>query len=79
MGRIQVMKESFKTGLVMLLPLLISVIVVKFLADQLFLLVNPLVRSTNLATYTGNIEIIAQALTILFVVEAITLEGYISS
>jgi len=52
---------------------------VKFLADQLFLLVNPLVRSTNLAAYTGNIEIIAQAATIILVVAAITFAGYISS
>jgi len=79
MGRIQVLRESFRTGLVMLLPLLISIIVVKFLADQLFLLVNPLVRSTNLAAYTGNIEIIAQAATIILVVAAITFAGYISS
>ena len=79
MGRIQVLRESFRTGLVMLLPLLISIIVVKFLADQLFLLVNPLVRSTNLAAYTGNIEIIAQAATITLVVAAITFAGYISS
>ena len=79
MGRIQVLRESFRTGLVMLLPLLISIIVVKFLADQLFLLVNPLVRSTNLAAYTGNIEIIAQAATIILVVAAITFAGYIPS
>jgi len=79
MSRIKVLKESFKTGLVMLLPLLISVIVVNFLADQLFLLVTPLVRSTNMAAFTGNIEIIAQAFTILFVVTAITFTGYISS
>lgn len=79
MGRIQVLRESFRTGLVIFLPLLISIIVVKFLADQLFLLVNPLVRSTNLAAYTGNIEIIAQAATIILVVAAITFAGYISS
>lgn len=79
MGAYQVLKRSFKTGLVMLLPFLISVIIVKFLADQLFLLVNPLVRQTNLATYTGNIEIVAQFIAILLVVATITVAGYISS
>lgn len=79
MGAYQVLKRSFKTGLVMLLPFLVSVIVVKFLADQLFLLVNPLVRQTNLASYTGNIEIVAQFIAILLVVATITVAGYISS
>jgi uncharacterized membrane protein len=79
MGTYQVLKGSFKTGLVMLLPFLVSVIVVKFLADQLFLLVNPLVRQTNLAAYTGNIEIVAQFIAVLLVVATITVAGYISS
>jgi len=79
MNGFKVLKQSFKTGLVMLLPLLISVVVVKFLADQLFKLVNPLVQSTNLTAYTGNIEIIAQGLAIILVVVAITFTGYLSS
>jgi uncharacterized membrane protein len=79
MGKVQVLKQSFKTGLVMLLPLLISVVVVKFLADQVFKVVNPLVKSTNLTAYTGNIEIIAQGLAIFTVLAAITLTGYLSS
>ena len=79
MGGIKVLKRSFKTGLVMILPLLISIIVVKFLADQLFKMVNPLVQSTNLTAYTGNIDIIAQGLAIFIVVLLITASGYLSS
>lgn len=79
MTSLKTFKQSFKTGLVMLLPLLISFVVVKFLADQLFKFINPLVKGTNLTAYTGNIEIIAQGLTVFIVIAAITFTGYISS
>ncbi|MFB6174387.1 MAG: DUF502 domain-containing protein [Candidatus Nanohalobium sp.] len=72
-------RESFKSGLVMILPLLISLVIIKFLADYVFLFVNPIVRGTNLASYTGNITVIAQGIAVLLVVVFITLIGYVSN
>ncbi|MFB6159150.1 MAG: DUF502 domain-containing protein [Candidatus Nanohalobium sp.] len=79
MGVYRLVKDSFKSGMVMLLPLLVTVLIIKFLADYVFLFINPIVKSTNLAQYTANIEIVAQGLATFTVVGVITLMGYISS
>lgn len=70
---------SFKSGLVMILPFLITILIIKFMADYVFLFINPLVKSTELAKYTGNIEIVAQIIAIIVVMAFITFMGYISN
>ncbi len=79
MSAVDTFSESFKSGLVMILPLLISIIIVKFLAGYVFMFINPIVRGTNLVQYTGSVFIAAQALAILVVIIFITGLGYISN
>lgn len=79
MGLIEKVRESFKSGLVMILPFLITILIIKFMADYVFLFINPLVKSTKLAKYTGNIEIVAQIMAIILVMFFITFMGYISN
>jgi uncharacterized membrane protein len=79
MGAVEKIKNSFFSGLVMIIPLLITLLIVKLLAGWAFILINPIVRSTNLASYTANIEIVAQLIAGIFVVSLLTLLGYMSN
>lgn len=73
------LKESFKSGLVMILPFLVTILIIKFMADYVFLFINPLVKTTQLTKYTRNIEIVAQIIAVIVVMVFITCMGYISN
>lgn len=72
------LRDSFVAGLIIAAPVLITLFVLKVLFNWSLVLINPLVRSTQLATYTGNIELVAQVVAAVFVVAALTLIGLIS-
>jgi uncharacterized membrane protein len=79
MAVVEKLKNSFVSGLVMIIPLLITVLIIKLLAGWASIIVNPIVLGTDLARYTGNIEIVAQLIAGLFVVSLLTILGYVSS
>jgi len=72
-------KQSFLSGLVIVTPLLITLLIIKVLADWTFKLISPIIESTNLTQYTAYNELFAQIIAITFVVSLITFIGYISN
>lgn len=73
------MKESFISGLIMIIPLLITIFIIQFLAGWVFMFIDPIVRSTQLTRYTGNIRFVAQIIAGGFVILFITGMGYMSN
>lgn len=78
MSFIEKLKQSFVSGLVVVAPLLITLLIIKVLAGWAFTLITPLIRSTNLTQYTAYNEIVAQIIAITFVITIITIVGYVS-
>lgn len=72
-------KESFISGLIIALPVLITLVIIDIFSGWAFSIVNPIVRSTNLVQYTGNIEIIAQLIAVVIAVIFLALIGYLSN
>lgn len=79
MGVVDTAKESFVSGLILALPVLITLLILQIVSGWAFQIVNPIVQSTNLVQYTGNIEIVAQILALLLAVVFLTVVGYLSS
>jgi uncharacterized membrane protein len=71
------LKSAFFAGLLLMLPLAITLFIFRFVFNWLLGQVNPLVESAGVAQYTANIELIAQVVTILAIVFGITLVGLI--
>lgn len=71
-------RDSFISGLLIVAPLIISLLVLKLLYDWSLILINPIVRGTRLANYTGNIELVAQVITGFTVIILILIVGMAS-
>jgi uncharacterized membrane protein len=78
MGASRAVRDSFIAGLVLLAPLLVTIIALRFVLGWLTGFVDPVVQGTRLAQYTANIEIVAQALALVLVVFMVTILGYIA-
>lgn len=74
----QKLRDSFVTGLVLITPLLITLYILRVLVNFLLQFVDPVVKSTSLATYTANVEVIAQGIAAVLIVLAIALVGYLA-
>jgi uncharacterized membrane protein len=79
MAAVNKAKQSFISGLLIALPILITIVIIEIVAGWTFKFINPLVRSTNLAQYTGNIDIIAQILALIASITFLTVIGYLSN
>jgi len=73
------LRTSFVTGLILVTPLAVTVFVVQFVFSRLTGLLNPVVSTTRLTAYTGNIEVVAQLLAALLVAFTITALGFLAS
>jgi uncharacterized membrane protein len=71
-------RNSFITGLVLLLPLLVTLYILRFIYNFLVQFVDPIVQETNLVQYTANVELIAQAVTIVLIIATITFIGFLA-
>lgn len=71
-------KKSFVAGLILITPLLVTLFILRILANWLLQFVNPVVQGTSLTQYTGNIEAVAQILAVVLIVIAITCLGYLT-
>lgn len=67
------------TGLVLVAPLTVTLFVLQFLFARVTGVLNPVVRTTRLTAYTGNIEVVAQLLAAAFIAIGITALGYAAS
>lgn len=72
------LKNSFISGLVIVAPFLVTVLVLKILFDWSLILINPIVTNTGLGKLTGNMELVAQLIAGLIVVIGISLIGAMS-
>lgn len=74
------LRTSFVAGLVLLLPLAVTLFVLQFAFAKLTgVLLDPIVRATRLVDYTGNVQLLAQMVAAVSLVGFITLLGYIAS
>lgn len=78
MGISRVARDSFIAGLVLVAPLLVTIIALRFVFGWLTGFLDPVVQGTRLATYTANIEIVAQALALVLILLLVTALGYIA-
>jgi uncharacterized membrane protein len=72
---VKVLKNAFVAGLILVLPLAITLFIFRLVFNWTLGLINPLVQAAGLAQYTANIELAAQAITILAILAAITTLG----
>ena len=71
-------KRNFLAGLILLLPLLITLYILQVLAGFIFRFINPLVQTTDLAQYTANVELVAQIVTVLIILVFVSALGYVA-
>lgn len=73
-----VVRSSFIAGLALVAPLIITIIALQFLLNWVTAIIDPVVQGTQLAQYTANIEVVAQALAAILIVLLITVLGYLA-
>lgn len=71
-------RDNLLAGLVLIAPLVVTVFALRVLFGWVSTVIDPIVESTGLATYTANIEIVAQLVTILALLAVLTLLGYVA-
>lgn len=71
-------RDSFLAGLVLVAPLVVTVFALRVLFGWVSAAIDPIVKSTRLASYTANIEVVAQFVTVLSIVVLIALLGYVA-
>jgi len=79
MSLVSRLRGSFLAGLVLLAPLAVTVFVLQFLFVRLTRAMNPVVAWTGVASYVGNVQVVAQLATALLVVVVITVLGDLAS
>jgi uncharacterized membrane protein len=75
---IAAIKNSFVAGLILITPLVVTLYILRILANWSLQLINPVVQGTRLTQYTANIEAVAQILAVVLIVAAITFLGYLA-
>jgi len=78
MGIGDAVKRSFVAGLILVAPLVVTVYVIRILANWLLQFIDPIVEETRLTTYTANDPLAAQLLAIVAVLVAVVLLGYLA-
>lgn len=78
MGLSNALKNSFVTGFVLVLPLLVTLFILRFIYNFLLQFVDPIVQETDLVTYTANVELVAQAVTVVLIVTTVTFIGFLA-
>lgn len=75
MGLKESLKNSFLSGVVLVAPLVVTLVILRFLSDLLGGQLEPIVEGTRLATYTANNHLLAQLLALGIILFAVTLLG----
>lgn len=78
MTRFMSLKRSFLAGLVLILPLVVTLYILQLLAGIVLQFIDPVVAQTNLASYTANVELAAQLITGVLLLIVITVLGYVA-
>ncbi|MFB6295894.1 MAG: DUF502 domain-containing protein [Halobacteriales archaeon] len=72
------LNDSLVSGLILVTPLVVTLVVLRVLVGWTLGFVNPIVQGTRLATYTGNVELLAQVIATVLIVILIVLLGYVA-
>jgi len=78
MVRAQTIRRSFVAGLFMIAPLVVTIVALRLLIGWVSGFVDPIVETTALAQYTANSRLVAQAITAVVLVVAVTGLGYLA-
>ncbi|WP_275737619.1 DUF502 domain-containing protein [Halorhabdus sp. SVX81] len=78
MSRAHTLRRSFVAGLFLVAPLVVTIVALRLLIGWLSGFVDPIVSTTALAQYTGNITLVAQVITFLTLIFVITSLGYLT-
>lgn len=69
-------RNSFIAGIILIMPLVITLYVLEILVGFVVEYIDPVVQETDLATYTGNVEVVAQIVAAILILLVITLLGF---
>jgi uncharacterized membrane protein len=72
------LRNSFIAGLVLILPLIITLYILQMLVGFTLGFIDPVVQQTDLAAYTANVEVIARLIAVLLILSVITLLGFLA-
>ena len=69
-------RNSFVAGIILIMPLVITLYVLELLVGFVVEYIDPVVQETDLATYTANVEVVAQIVAAILILLVITLLGF---
>lgn len=72
------LRNSFIAGLVLLAPMVVTIVALRFVFGWLTGFIDPFVQATDLVTLTANIEIVAQLLALGILLVVIVLVGFLT-
>lgn len=70
------LRNSFVTGLILVAPLVVTLVALRFALGWLTGFVEPVVSATNLAQFTGDIEFLARLLAVVVTIVFVGLVGF---
>ena len=73
------MRNDFVAGLLLVAPLAVTLFVLQFAFRRTAAVLNPIVRTTRLTNFTGNIEVVAQLLAAVLLAAALVTVGDLAS
>ena len=73
------LRNGFVAGVILVTPLAVTVFVLQIVFARLTALLDPIVRATELASYTNDVQLIAQLVAATTLVVCITLLGLVAS
>ncbi|MCU4716932.1 DUF502 domain-containing protein [Halapricum hydrolyticum] len=72
------LRNSFVTGLILVAPLIVTLVALRFALGWLTGFVEPVVSATDLARFTGEIEFLARLLAVLIMLALIGFVGFLA-
>ncbi|MFC7072071.1 DUF502 domain-containing protein [Halovenus rubra] len=78
MSYLQKARDSFIAGLVLVIPLVVTLYILQLLSDFAFLIIDPVVQETELESFTRNVEAVARVLAAVLIVVVLTLIGFLA-
>jgi uncharacterized membrane protein len=78
MGLSTALRDNLLAGLVLVAPLVVTALALRTLFSWVSAAIDPTVTGTRLATYTANIEVVAQLLAIVAILASLVLLGAVA-
>jgi uncharacterized membrane protein len=72
------LKRSFVAGIVLLIPLLITLYILQILVNFALGFIDPVVQNADLEGFTGDVELLARAIAVTLILVVVTVIGYIA-